>query len=328
MAAILLLIGFLHIAGVESIGVCYGRNGDNLPSVSDTINLYKQNGIEGLRIYDASTDVFDTLRGSNIGVIVDVPNDKLQDLANPDKANNWVQRNIVPYSDVNFKYIAVGNEVYPGHIGADYALAALKNVHAALLAAGKGGIKASTATYSGVLDHTYPPENGVFKDEAKYLMYPIVEFLAQNNLPLLANIYPYFARKGDPKNVMLSIALFSQVNSYSEKNNLFDAMLESFYAAVEKAGGSNVQIVVSETGWPSEGGFDATVDNAATYYRNLIQHVKANPGTRKRPGTPIETYLFAMFDENNKTVQGHDPTKRRFGLFTPDKMSKYNLSFN
>nr|GMD72253.1 glucan endo-1,3-beta-glucosidase [Ipomoea batatas] len=317
MAAILLLIGLLHIT------VCYGRIGNNLPSVADTINLYKQNGIEGLRIYDASTEVFDALRGSNIGVIVDVPNDKLQDLANPDTANDWVQRNIVPYPDVNFKYVAVGNEVYPGNTGSDYALAALKNVHAALSAAGKDGIKASTATYSAVLDNTYPPENGVFKDEAKNLMEPIVQFLAQNNLPLLANIYPYFGRTSAP----LSFSLFTdtQLNAVGYQN-MFDSMLDSMYAAVEKAGGSNVQIVVSESGWPSDGGPDASPENAATYYRNLIQHVKGNPGTPKKPGIAIETYLFAMFDENEKKG---DATEQHFGLFSPiDQSPKYQLSFN
>ncbi|XP_019172546.1 PREDICTED: glucan endo-1,3-beta-glucosidase, acidic-like [Ipomoea nil] len=322
IAAILLLIGFLHIAGVQSIGVCYGTNGNNLPSVADTINLYKQNGIGGLRIYDATTDVFDVLRGSNIDVIVDVPNDKLQDLANPDTANDWVQRNIVPYPDVNFKYVAVGNEVYPGNTGTDYALTALQNVHAALSAANKGGIKASTATFSFVLDNTYPPNNGVFKDEAKSLMEPIVQFLAQNNLPLLANIYPYFGRNSAP----LSFSLFSDTpQNPVGYQNMFDAMLDSMYAAVEKAGGSNVQIVVSESGWPSDGGQDASPENAATYYQNLIQHVKGNPGTPMKPGIAIETYLFAMFDENEKNG---DATEQHFGLFSPDQSPKYQLSFN
>lgn len=329
MAAILLLIGLLHIAGVQSIGVCYGRKGSNLPSVTDAINLYKKNGIQRLRVYDADVEAFNALRGSNIEVIVDIPNGKLNEVANPGGARDWVQTNIAPfYPDVNFKYVAVGNEVYPGNPGSDNVVAALKNVHDALSAAGyQGRIKASTATYSAVLAaNSYPPNNGVFNDEAKGIMDPIVQFLAQNNLPLLANIYPYFARKGDPGNVPLSFALFSDQNPNPDGyQNLFDAMLDSMYAAVEKAGGSNVPIVVSESGWPSDGGADASHENAETYFRNLIEHVKGNTGTIKRPGSPIETYLFAMFDEDQKTG---DETEKHFGLFSPDQNPKYQLSFN
>ncbi|XP_058228102.1 glucan endo-1,3-beta-glucosidase, acidic-like [Rhododendron vialii] len=78
-------------------------------------------------------------------------------------------------------------------------------------------------------------------------------------------------------------------------------MLDNAYSAVEKAGGPNVEIVVSDSGWPSAGGPDASVENAATYYRNLINHVEGGSGSPKRPRKAIETYLFAMFVKNQKT---------------------------
>ncbi|RLM61227.1 Glucan endo-1,3-beta-glucosidase GIV [Panicum miliaceum] len=56
--------------------------------------------------------------------------------------------------------------------------------------------------------------------------------------------------------------------------NLFDAMVDSIYAALEKAGAPNVRVVVWETGWPSAGGFVATVDNARRYNQAAIDHVR------------------------------------------------------
>nr|GMD72257.1 glucan endo-1,3-beta-glucosidase, acidic-like [Ipomoea batatas] len=318
-------------AGVESIGVCYGKNGNNLPSDTETINLMVSNGIGGLRVYAADPPVFNALRGKKMDVIVDVSNPKLEELTDPARARAWVQNNIVPYANnVNFKYIAVGNEVYAGNSDTAryvrFVMPALRNVHNALAAFGlQGKIKATTATYSAVLTNTYPPNQGVFQENAKELMNQVVQFLAQTGNPLLANIYPYFSYRGNPSQIPISYALFEDPNPNSVGyRNLFDALFDSMYAAVQKAGGHNVPIVVSETGWPSAGGFAATMQNADKYYTNLIKHVKGNAGTPMKPGRSIETYLFAMYDENLKPG---DAVEKHFGVFRPDKSSKYQLQF-
>ncbi|XP_056699191.1 glucan endo-1,3-beta-glucosidase-like [Spinacia oleracea] len=140
--------------------------------------------------------------------------------------------------------------------------------------------------------------------------------------------------------------------------NLFDAMYDAMYIATQKVcechNNSNktlcqdkksmsnykpVQQAVSESGqssgkfkkhhrfpvnfpanFPANGDGDVvtTVENAKTYYKNLIKHVKKE-GTPLRPGA-IETYLFAMFDEDKKPG---DESERFYGLFTNDGHPKY-----
>lgn len=173
---------------------------------------------------------------------------------------------------------------------------------------------------------SYPPSDGEFSDEARSFLDPIISFLEANGLPLLANVYPYFGYIEDPRDI--DYALFKSPGTVvTDKGlnyqNMFDAMVDSIYSALEKSGGSNVRVVVSESGWPSEGRDVATTENAGTYYKGLINHV--NQGTPKKKGQAIETYLFAMFDENNKRGE---VTEQHFGLFRPtNKEPKYRITF-
>ncbi|TKY67806.1 Glucan endo-1,3-beta-glucosidase, acidic isoform GI9 [Spatholobus suberectus] len=329
MSAILLLLGILSSPGVEftgaqSVGVCYGGNGNNLPTKQAVVDLYKSNRIGKIRLYNPDEGALQALRGSNIEVILGVPNDQLQSLTNAGAATNWVNKYVKAYSS-NVKYIAVGNEFHPGDAAAGSVLPAIQNIQNAISSANlQGQIKVSTAIDTTLLGKSYPPKDGVFSDSASPYLKPIIAFLVKNGAPLLANVYPYFAYVNNQQSIGLDYALFTkQGKNEVGYQNLFDALLDSLYAALEKVGAPNVKVVVSESGWPSEGGTGATVQNAGTYYRNLINHAKG--GTPKRPNGPIETYLFAMFDENQK--QGAE-IERHFGLFRPDKSPKYQLSFS
>ncbi|CAN6342773.1 unnamed protein product [Urochloa humidicola] len=321
LAAVALVIGVLASipTAVESIGVCYGTNGDDLPSAADVVQLYRSSGIDRMRIYSPNTTILEALRGSGIDLIVDETN--LDALISD--ASGWVQTNVMPFKDdVNFNYIAVGNEVEGGDT--QKILPAMQNLNAALSAASLGNIKVSTAVKMSVLVTSSPPSNGAFADPS--VMGPIINFLASTGSPLLANIYPYFAYRDANGKIELSYALFkpsSPTSNGPEYTNLFDAMADAMYSAMENVGGPSVPIVVSESGWPS-GGRDgaSSADNAQTYNQNLIDHI--DNGTPKRPG-PLETYIFAMFNENMKTG---DETEKHFGLFNgQDKSPVYTIRF-
>lgn len=290
--------------------------------------LYRTYGIGKMRIYSPYPEILQPLKDSNIELTVGVPNYSLQELANPSSASNWVQVNIKNYSsNVKFKYIAVGNEVKPNDPAAKFVLPAMQNIYNEILSAGlQNQIKVSTSVDTNLLEAFDPPSAGAFSESSKDFIEPIIRFLVSNGSPLLVNIYPYFRVKfnGQP----LPYALFTETRlvvqdiNGLEYRNLFDALMDAMYSAMEKINGGNLEIVVSESGWPSAGGEVETVENAGTYYKNLIEHVKG--GTPKRPLKTIETYLFAMFDENKKVEE----IERHFGLFYPDKQLKYNLSFN
>ncbi|CAN1143658.1 Probable glucan endo-1,3-beta-glucosidase BG3 [Linum perenne] len=86
-----------------------------MPPPSEVIQLYNQNNIRRMRLYDPNQDVLRALKGTNIELILDALNDQLGFVASSQaNADSWVRANVVSYvNDVRFQYTAVGNEVEP-----------------------------------------------------------------------------------------------------------------------------------------------------------------------------------------------------------------------
>ncbi|XP_006644851.2 putative glucan endo-1,3-beta-glucosidase GVI [Oryza brachyantha] len=328
-ALLLLLCGCSVISGVESIGVNYGMIGDNLPPPDKVVAMYRANNITDIRLFHPDTTVLGALRGSGLGVVLGALNEDLARLASDASfAASWVQSYVTPFAGaVRFRYINAGNEVIPGDDAAS-VLPAMRNLQSALRAAGLG-VPVTTAVATSVLGSSYPPSQGAFSEAALPTMAPIVSFLASSGTPLLVNVYPYFAYSADPSSVSLDYALMSPSASAVVTDggvaytSMFDAILDAAYAALDKAGGQGLELVVSETGWPSGGGgAGASVENAAAYCNNLVRHF--GRGTPRRPGKPVETYIFAMFNENQKP----EGVEQHFGLFQPDMSEVYHVDFS
>eukprot|EP00252_Welwitschia_mirabilis_P017121 TRINITY_DN37_c0_g1_i9.p2 TRINITY_DN37_c0_g1~~TRINITY_DN37_c0_g1_i9.p2 ORF type:complete len:160 (-),score=17.82 TRINITY_DN37_c0_g1_i9:111-548(-) len=145
----------------------------------------------------------------------------------------------------------------------------------------------------------------------------------------MAHIYTYFGYVGDKSHIPLDYALLGSRKTVLNDggrmySNLFDATFDALVAAMDDLGFGDVPIVVAETGWPAGGEDSATVANAQSYNNNLIKHVLSGKGTPARPGSVIETYLFELYNEDEK---GGDEIERHFGVFNADLSSAYPVDF-
>ena len=318
-------------AEAGTIGVNYGRLGDNLPPSTQVVALLKSRNINRLRLFDPNLDALEALQGSGIEVVLGTLNQDLPQLAaDLSFARSWVSTNVIPYSqNVRFRYISAGNEVIPGNLAA-YVFPAMQNLDQALRDAQLPySIPVSTSVSTAVLGTSYPPSQGEFSMDIDPIMRSITGFLAANGSPFLVNVYPYFSYINDPVNVPLDYALFNSSrvvvrDGELEYKNLFDAITDATYTALEKAGGASVKVVVTESGWPSnENGQIATIENARMYNNNLVAHLSGAKGTPKKPGESIEAYVFAIFNEDLKP-RG---TEQNFGLYYPNMTEVYHVEF-
>lgn len=160
-------------------------------------------------------------------------------------------------------------------------------------------------------------------------MKPMLSFLHHTSLPLFVDVYPLFSRENNAANISLDFALFGTNGLvYKEKNGLeYQNLLDMKLDAMIKEGFPKVEIMLNKIGWPTWEDLDergASIRNAALYNRRLVKRVLANPplGTPRRPGVLIETYIFALFNED---LKGGPTTERNWGLLYPNGTRLYDI---
>ncbi|VVA17540.1 PREDICTED: glucan endo-1 [Prunus dulcis] len=321
-----------------SVGVNYGRIADNLPSAYRVMQLLKSQGLERVKVFDSDPAVLRALAGSNIKVTVDVPNELLSSVAKSQSfATNWVQRNVVAYHpNTQIEAIAVGNEVFVDtHNTTKFLMPAMKNIHTALIHFDiHSAIKVSSPIALSALQNSYPASAGSFRPELVETVFkPMLEFLRQTGSYLMVNAYPYFAYESNADVISLDYALFRQNPGVVDAGNglrylsLFDAQIDAVFAAMSALKYDDINMVVSETGWPSKGDENevgASLENAAAYNGNLVRRILTGGGTPLRPKADLTVYLFALFNEDRK----NGPTsERNYGLFFPNERKVYDIPF-
>ncbi|XP_049935389.1 glucan endo-1,3-beta-glucosidase 14-like [Nymphaea colorata] len=334
------LLGTLLRQQAESLGVGinYGQIANNLPSPSRVAVLLRSLDVRKVKLYDADPNVLRAFAGTNVEFVVGIGNENVARMTNPSLALNWVQLNVHPYLPATLiSCITVGNEVFSGNDTTLMAnlVPAMQNIHSALTTLGLSDqVMVTTAHSLTVLSNSYPPSSGAFRQDLVGYIQPLLNFHAQTQSPFLINAYPYFAYKGSPDQVSLDYVLFQPNQgtvdpvSNLRYDNMLYAQIDAVYTALAAIGRPDLLVRISETGWPSKGDPDeagATPENAEIYNGNLLKRIEMKQGTPLKPNIPLDTYVFALFNEDLKP----GPTsERNYGLFHPDGTPVYNIGLN
>ncbi|GAB4837916.1 hypothetical protein Ancab_027443 [Ancistrocladus abbreviatus] len=332
----LLSFAFLSANAQSFIGVNYGEVADNLPPPEATVKLLQTTSISKVRLYGADPAIIKALANTGIGIVIGAANGDIPALAtDPNHANQWVNSNVLSYYPASkIILITVGNEVMTSGDQnlISQLLPAMQNIRNALNAASLGGeIKVSTVHSMAVLSQSEPPSSGRFNPGFEDAMRGMLEFQRENGSPIAINPYPFFAYQSDPRPETLAFCLFQpnagRVDSGTNIKymNMFDAQVDAIHSALSAMGFKDIEIVVAETGWPYRGDSNEvgpSIDNAKGYNGGLVSHLRSMVGTPLMPGKSVDTYIFALYDEDLKP----GPTSERsFGLFKPDMSLIYNI---
>ncbi|KAK6138593.1 hypothetical protein DH2020_027671 [Rehmannia glutinosa] len=333
------LLSFSYALSSNKIGINYGRLGDNLPSPYQSIELLTSMKVGHVKLYDANPEVLKLLSGTNLHVSIMVPNEQISAIAsNQTQADQWVDQNVLAYyPTTKIRFVLVGNEVFSTN---DLKLwldlvPAMKNIKTSLTGHNVHNIKVGTPLAMDVLESTFPPSSGKFRSDIPIqVILSLMKFLNGTKSFFFIDAYTYFAWSDNPTNISLDSALLKDGNvtyvdteSGLNYTNLLDQMLDSVHFAMGKLGFDNVRIAISETGWPHAGDIDQTganAYNAETYIRNLVRKVTSYPpiGTPAKPGIEIPTFIFSLYDENQKPGAG---TERHWGLLNNNGRPIYEV---
>ncbi|KAL6984839.1 glucan endo-1,3-beta-D-glucosidase [Sarracenia purpurea var. burkii] len=171
------------------------------------------------------------------------------------------------------------------------------------------------------------PSAGDFRPEIRDLAIEVVQYLRSSDAPFTVNIYPFLSLYANPY-FPFDYAFFDGDNKPVRDGdkvytNVFDANLDTLVWALTKAGFPDMDIVVGEVGWPTDGDENANPENAKRFNQGLIRRVLSGNGT-PAAAAAVDFYLFSLIDENAKSI-APGSFERHWGIFEFDGKPKYEL---
>ncbi|KAK8499788.1 hypothetical protein V6N13_038856 [Hibiscus sabdariffa] len=324
----------------QNLGVNWGVISSHPLDPEIVVKMLKDNGIKRVKIFHAEPQVLNALAGTDLEVMVGIPNEALESLSqNYSVAQAWVKANVTAYTGkkpVNFKYVLVGNEpfltAYKGMF-ANFTLPAMKNILKALNEAGHGkDIKVSSPLNGDVyMTTSYRPSDGIFRPDIADIVVQICEFLDKNDAAFFVNIYPFlnlYQIPGFPESyAFFDNNTFSLDDNGVKYYNVLEANIDNLVAALKSAKYPDLPIVIGEVGWPTDGNVYATTQNAQRFNNGLLKRMALKKGTPLRPKAYPDVYLFSLLDEDQKSI---DPGmfERHWGIFSFDGQPKFPLDLS
>ncbi|KAK4758041.1 hypothetical protein SAY87_019342 [Trapa incisa] len=334
-SVLILFLLLLQLTNTASgIGVNYGTLGDNLPPPAAVANFLKtQTIINRVKIYDTNPDIIRGFANTGILLTITAVNGDIPALVQIDSARQWVASRIAPfYPQTSITRVLVGNEIL--HWGGEDLISnlvgAMRTLRQALDQAGFRSIQVSTAHSLGIIENSEPPSRCRFRSMYERVLRPLLQFHRETKSPFMVNPYPYFAY--DPNSSKGSnFYLFKRPTrglydraTGKRYTNMYDVLLDAVYMAMRAYGYGDVEIAVGETGWASQGdsGLAPGMQNAIDFNGGLVRHLRSKIGTPLMPNRSFETYIFALFNENQKPGP---LAEKNFGLFLPDFSPVYHV---
>ncbi|XP_014489640.1 glucan endo-1,3-beta-glucosidase 9 [Vigna radiata var. radiata] len=325
---------------VGAVGVNWGTMASHPLPPFKVVKLLKSNNINKVRLFDANSDVLQSLSGSNIAVTVGIPNAMLRSLNSSKKAaDSWVHDNVTRYmpnggSVTRIEYVAVGDEPFHKSYGEQFhpfIIGAAMNIQAALKKAKLDSkVKVVVPCSFDSFETGFNTSSEVhFRPDVNKTMTELLMFLGKLGSPFFVTISPFITHL-ETKNISLDFSLFRETarpHNFSHKTykNSFDLSYDTVVTALSSAGYPNMDIVVAKIGWPTDGAANASSNLAETFIKRLISHLRSNLGTQLRPHKPpLETYILSLLDEDQRSIASGN-FERHWGLFTFDGQAKYHV---
>lgn len=320
-----------------AVGVNYGANADNLPPPKDVAAfLAAHTTIDRVKLFDANPAFISAFANTPISLAVSLPNSDLPSLADRqtglDTARAWVRANLSPYVPAtNVTLLLAGNEILlsPDPNLVLSLLPAMRRLAQALRLEGLTGVRVTTPHYLGILAPSDGiPSNARFRPGYDTKLFPpMLQFHRDTGSPFMVNPYPYFSYN----NQTLDYALFRPNRGVYDPNtklnytSMFDAQMDAIYTAMKRLGYGDVDIAVGEAGWPTQadpGQLGVGVEEARDFNEGMLRVVSSGKGTPLMPNRKFETYIFSLFDENQKPGP---IAEKHFGILNPDFTPIYDL---